>query len=261
MNATLSKQPIAISCIIITKDEADRIEPIIAAAWKVADEIVVVDSGSTDQTVSLCTKLGCRVFHNDWVGYGPQKRFAEDQADHDWIINLDADEELSDALIVEILQWKNQIKPSQDGYRFKIVSVYPGRTRPRLWADHNNCLRLYDKRTMRFPDSLVFDAIVPGDRPVGQFKQPCWHYSMRSLGHMVAKLDAYSTLQAKEIKRPAWKILPRLPIEYLTQFSKYMILRRHVTGGLFGLKFSHEIAKSKVNRLIKMLPNGNRGKT
>ena len=241
-----------ISCTIITKNEVERIEAVIKAAWKVADEILVVDSGSTDGTVELCASLGCRVIHNDWQGYGPQKRFCEDEAKHDWILNLDADEELSDVLIDELLALKIAEELTVAGYRFRTVNVYPGHKRPRLFADYHNYIRFYDKQVMRFPDSPVFDAIEPGNVPVEQLNGPCWHYSMKSIEHLVAKIDRYTDLQATVIKRPIWQIIPRIPFEYPAQFLKIYFLRRHFTGGFFGLQFAHEMSKSKVRRLFKI---------
>ncbi len=81
-----------LSCCIITQDEGDRIERCILAAREIVDEVVIVDSGSTDDTVAKAKSLGAKVFFNAWDGYGPQKRYAEDCATHDWILNLDADE-------------------------------------------------------------------------------------------------------------------------------------------------------------------------
>ncbi len=92
----------ALSCCIIAHNEGDRIERCIRAAQPIVDEIVVVDSGSTDDTVAKAKALGAKVFYNAWDGYGPQKRFAEDCATHDWILNLDADEVVTPELAREI---------------------------------------------------------------------------------------------------------------------------------------------------------------
>ena len=92
----------ALSCCIIAHNEGDRIERCIRAAQPIVDEIVVVDSGSTDDTVAKAKALGAKVFYNAWDGYGPQKRFAEDCASHDWILNLDADEVVTPELAREI---------------------------------------------------------------------------------------------------------------------------------------------------------------
>ena len=83
---------VRLSCCIIARDEADRLARCIEAVKGLADEVVVVDSGSTDRTVEIARDLGARVFHRDWDGYGPQKRYAEDCAAYDWVLNLDADE-------------------------------------------------------------------------------------------------------------------------------------------------------------------------
>ena len=93
-----------ISCFIIAQDEADRITNTIESVIDIVDEVVVIDSGSTDGTQDLARQLGCKVFFNKWKGYGPQKRFGEDCAKNEWLLNLDADEYLSDQIKSEILQ-------------------------------------------------------------------------------------------------------------------------------------------------------------
>src|SRR3712207_4928412 len=91
-----------LSVFIIARNEADRIGATIRAVRDLTDDLVVIDSGSTDGTQAVAEELGARVIFNAWPGYGPQKRFGEEQCRHDWILNLDADEELSPALREEI---------------------------------------------------------------------------------------------------------------------------------------------------------------
>ena len=91
-----------LSCCIIAQDEGDRIESCILAVKDIVDEVVVVDSGSKDDTVAKCEALGAKVVFHKWDGYGPQKRFAEDCASNDWILNLDADELVTPELAREI---------------------------------------------------------------------------------------------------------------------------------------------------------------
>ena len=92
-----------ISCFIIAKNEADRISKTIESVIDIVDEVIVIDSGSTDGTQNLVKELGCKVFFNKWKRFGPQKRFGED-CKNEWLLNLDADEYLSDEIKSEILQ-------------------------------------------------------------------------------------------------------------------------------------------------------------
>jgi glycosyltransferase involved in cell wall biosynthesis len=243
----------ALSCCIITHDEGDRIERCIAAALKIADEVVIVDSGSTDDTVQKAKSLGAKVYHNPWDGFGPQKRFAEECATNDWILNLDADEVLTDELAREIEELMRSADRLFPAYRFRQVTVYPGQEKPRLWADFHNYVRLYDRRKVRFRESRVHDTVDTGELPVGQLEGIAHHYSWRTLEHLRAKLEKYTDLQAKELKKPRWLVLLRLPIEYPFLFFRYYVLRRNFTGGRFGVLVTHRTAVARTKRLWKIL--------
>ncbi len=242
-----------LSCTIITLNEEHCIERTLKAVWEVADEIIIVDSGSTDKTLDICRKAKASIMHNDWIGYGPQKRFAEDQATHDWILNLDADEVLTGQLITEIKTWKSEGKSMPYGYKFKLVTVYPHQNAPRFRADFHDYIRLYNKRFMRFRDSLTHDVVVPDGHGVGRFENVCLHYSFKSLDHLKMKLDRYTDLQAKEITKPLWVMWLRRPFEYPVLFFRYYITRGHVFGGIYGLKVAHIAAKYRGARIRKFI--------
>ncbi len=244
---------IKITCTIITLNEGDRIERTLKSLTGVVDEIIVVDSGSSDKTEEICNRYNTNFIHNDWPGYGPQKRFAEDQATHNWILNLDADEVLTPKLQKEIIDFKQSKDNLFSGFKFKIISVYPHHDKTRFLAEFYNIIRLYNLNHIRYRDSLVHDVVDPNNHKIGQLNGECFHYSFRSLDHIKEKLESYTSLQAKEIKKPIWSILLRLPFEYPSAFIRFYLLRRHITGGLFGLQMSHIMAKSKVNRLLKIL--------
>lgn len=244
--------PVPLSCTIITKNEADRIVACINAVKGLADEILVVDSGSDDGTIDLATSLGAHVVHHDWNGYGPQKRFAEQTATHDWILNLDADEVMTPELGDEIRRLL-LAEPSLPGYRMRILNIYPRQSKPRLWADYHNYVRLYDRRKVQFRESAVHDTVDTKDHPVGQLGGTVMHFSARSHAHIRRKLDAYTDLQARVMKKPTWEILARLPLEYPGVFLRYYLGRRHFTGGLDGIYASHIAAEARVKRLLKML--------
>lgn len=252
MNTQHPISTLKISACIITKNEADRIAACLNAIKGLVDEIIVVDSGSSDETLSIAKQLGAKTFHNDWIGYGPQKRFSEDCASHDWILNLDADEVVSQALYDEILKLKSTT-PEFKAYRIKLRNVYPGKDKPRLWADYHNYVRLYDRRYVRFRESLVHDTVDTKQEPVGQLYATCVHFSARSYAHIKAKLDSYTNLQATALSKPAWAIILRLPFEYPLVFLRYFLFRCHFTGGLDGIISSHLAAQARFNRLLKML--------
>lgn len=242
-----------LSCCIIAHNEGDRIERCILAVRDIVDEVVVVDSGSTDDTVAKAKSLGANVFFHAWDGYGPQKRYAEECARNDWILNLDADEVVAEPLAREIAALMRSPAGLLPAYRFRQVTVYPGQERPRPWADFHNYVRLYDRRLVRFRESRVYDTVDTGEFPVGQLDGIALHYSWRTLDHVGAKLEKYTDLQAKELKKPRLLILLRLPFEYPILFFRYYVLRRNFTGGWLGLRIAHAIAKARFRRLLKIL--------
>jgi glycosyltransferase involved in cell wall biosynthesis len=245
--------PIPVSCTIIAFNEADRIERCIRSVAGLAAEVVVIDSGSTDGTAELARALGARVLHRPWLGYGPQKRLAEEAAAHDWILNLDADEWLTEPLRQElVLRMSRPLPPAVHGIRFRIVTVYPFADRPRLFADAHHYVRLYDRRRCRFPASLVHDEVKLARGHVERARAPIYHHSIRSIGHLVAKNAAYFQLQGSEIRKSRLELLLRFPLEPLATFLKYYFLRRHVTGGMYGLAIALAFAYLRTYRLAAL---------
>ncbi len=232
-------KPIPVSCFIIAFNEADRIAPVIESAAGWVDEVIVIDSGSSDGTQEIAAGLGARVIHHDWPGYGPQKRYGEDQCSHDWLLNLDADEVLSDELCREIIALFAAGPPPKPFYRFRIKLVYPGDAHPRVWADYHNYVRLYDRRSGRFSESPVHDTVQTGAVRPMQLGGDAWHYSYRSFGYLIEKLNSYGDLQAKSIKKQSKLVLlVRLPFEFPLAFVKYYLFRRQITGGRKGFVFA-----------------------
>lgn len=248
MNAPVT----GLSCCIITKNEALRIGDCIRAVKDLADDIVVVDSGSTDDTVAIAESLGARVIHHDWPGYGPQKRYSEDCAHYDWILNVDADEMVTPELAREIKALL-AAGPALSAYKFHIRNVYPNQSKPRLWADFHNYVRLYDRRVVRFRESTVHDTVDTRDEAVGQLKGSVTHFSARSYEHIRHKLDSYHAAQAKVLRKSPWVIWSRVPFEYPLTFIRYYLFRRHFTGGLDGIYSSHLAALTRTTRLFMIL--------
>lgn len=243
---------LAVSCTIIAQNERDRIGRAIASVQGVVDEIVVIDSGSTDGTQEYCRSLGARVIENPWPGFGPQKRFAEEQAKNDWILNLDADEWLSDALRAELDALFAAGEPQAKTWRIRMTLVYPHRETPHLFADHHDYVRLYDKRAARFPMSLTHDEVkpLPG---APQCAAPAYHRSFRSFDHLVRKELDYYRQQKREMTRAKAALAARLPFEFPLQFLKYYFGRGHVFGGGYGWQLAVVLAFMRWVRLTILM--------
>lgn len=239
---------LAITCTIIAQNERDRIGLTIESVRDLVAEVLVIDSGSTDGTQDYCRSLGARVIENPWPGFGPQKRFAEENATHDWILNLDADEWLSEELRGELRALIEAGEPAQKTWRMKMTIVYPHRERPCPFADFHDYVRLYDRRAARFPMSLVHDEVkpLPGSP---RFKGPAYHKSFRSFDHLVRKELDYYRQQKKEVKKGRAQIALRLPFEFPWQFLKYYFARRHVFGGFYGWQLAVVLAFMRWLRL------------
>jgi glycosyltransferase involved in cell wall biosynthesis len=234
---------------MIALNEADRIERAIRSVEGVADEVLVVDSGSSDGTVALCERLGARVIHNPWTGYGPQKRFAEEQASHDWILNLDADEWLSEGLRAELKALRAGPLPQSRSFRLRVRIVYPRRETPAPFAHFHRYVRFYNRRATRFCDSLAHDE-VPPTADLVELKGEMLHKSYRNFAHIVTKTIGYYELQKAERKNKGVRLPLRAFVEFPFQFFKYYIIRRHIFGGADGFAYATALALGRWCRVF-----------
>lgn len=249
----MTAAPPPLSVFIIAQDEADRIGDTIRAVRDLTDDLVVVDSGSSDGTQALAEALGARVIFNAWPGYGPQKRFAEDQCRHGWLLNLDADEVVPPALAAEIRALFAAGEPARAAYRIGIAEIFPGEERPHPWAYTLAPVRLYRKDKGSYAASLVHDRVelAPGVRE-GRLKGVIHHFSVRSLGDQLDKLNRYSDQQAHDLELrgvsiPTW----RLFFEFPANFFKAYIGRRHFVRGVYGFLTAMNYAISRHLRVAK----------
>ncbi len=243
-----------VSCFIIAKNEADRIVRSIAAVRDFVDEVVVVDSGSADRTQELAREAGARVVINAWQGFGQQKRFAEDQCRNDWLLNIDADEVVPQQLAREIRTLFADGRPRHAAYGVPVNFVYPGRRHPRLWARDHYCLRLYDRRCVRFQDSRLHDSVDPAGHPVGRLSHEVYHFSFRSMLDLTRKCDERAGYNARWSKpKNKWVLLARYITEFPINFLKYYLGRRHFTGGLMGLHCASIIAYYRLVRVWRLM--------
>ncbi|MDX2073548.1 MAG: glycosyltransferase family 2 protein [Alphaproteobacteria bacterium] len=243
-----------ISCFIIARNEGDRIARTIGSVAGWVDEIIVIDSGSSDDTVAVCERLGARVIFHAWPGYGLQKRFGEEQCRNNWLLNLDADEEVTPALASEIAALFSGDAPSLAGFHLKVRDLLPGEESLSHFSYTNLCLRLYDKRWARFSDSPVHDSVIVEEGGTQILEFPVLHRSFRSLAHMVEKINSYSSAQAAAMQHKKM-LLPhlRLLIELPLAFVKIYCFRGYAMRGWRGFAYSVVYAFGRFLRVAKYL--------
>ncbi len=262
-NFNLNKQPLTpfymasklpISVFIIAFNEADRIARAIESVRAWADEVVVVDSLSTDETSKIADSLGAKVFFNKWPGYGPQKRYAEDQCKNKWLLNLDADEEITPGLAAEIEALFSNGEPPMSGYVLQIRDLLPGEEKLAPGAHTNFVLRLYNRDKGRFSDSPVHDAVQVEQGEVAMLEQPVLHRSFRDLAHAIDKMNSYTSAQAKNLMNKGMTLpLLRLLTEFPIAFFKDYVLRFYFLRGRRGFVYAVTYAYTRFVRIAKYL--------
>lgn len=186
----------AISAILITYNEETDLPGALESLQNVADEVVVVDSGSTDRTCEVARRHGARVVVRPFTNFGDQKNFAASQAAHDWVLSLDADERLSSELRESTAAWKKG-KPAFVAYEINRKPNYLGG-----WIRHSgwypeHCIRLYRRDAARFVGALHESVKLEGR--VGRLRGELLHYTIRSLGEHYAKMEAFTTRAAEDL--------------------------------------------------------------
>jgi glycosyltransferase involved in cell wall biosynthesis len=229
-----------ITATIITLNEERNIARAIESL-RCCDEILIVDSGSIDRTVELAQNLGVRVIEAGWRGYAAQKNWAAEQATHDWILSLDADEALSEALEAEIWGLKKS-GPRQDAYTMPRLARYLGR-----WILHSGWypdrkVRLYDRSKAKWVGEFVHESVQVRGR-IGHLDSNILHFTCDSLSEHLKTLDRYTTLAAQEIAARRVEVpLYRMILDPMWTFVKSYIVQRGFLDGLEGLTIAYMAA-------------------
>lgn len=250
-----SKLPISV--FIIAHNEVDRIARTIESVRDWVSEVVVIDSGSTDGTMSLAQSMGARVLFHAWEGYGLQKRFGEEQCHNDWLLSLDADEEVTPELAREIQDLFSDGKgPLMAGYVLQIRDLLPGETKLAPGAHTNYVLRLYNRKEGRYSDSPVHDSVLIEKALTMMLKHPVLHRSFRNLPHAMDKMNRYTTAQAEnlQVKGMRFAVL-RLYLEFPVAFFKGYVLRLYFLRGRRGFIYAMTYAFTRFVRVAKYLEN------
>ena len=223
-----------ISTIVITYNEERNVERCLKSVVPFSDEIVVVDSHSSDRTVEIAQRHATRVLSHDWLGFGKQKQLALDHATHPWIFSIDGDEEVSSKLCAEI----QGLDFNCDGYEMPRKPWYLNR-----WITHSGwypgyILRLFRKDKGAFTDEIVHERVVVNGT-VGRLKSDLLHYSYRDIAHHIDKMNNLTTLSARQMlgeKRKAGiHTITLLPV---FEFMKTYIGKRGALDGFAGLTIS-----------------------
>jgi glycosyltransferase involved in cell wall biosynthesis len=225
-----------VSAVIITYNEEQIIEKTLSQLYW-CDEIIVVDSYSTDNTVRICTAYGCKVFSRHFDGYGSQKQFAISQATNDWVLNIDADEVLTDELVQEIINLP-QSDTQHAGFAFRMNMVFLNKEFIYGKESGRYFLRLFNRQKGGVTGDKVHEGIQVNG-PVKKLKHIVHHYSYHSVFQYLEKFNRYSTYSAdmafrKGKRKPLFVLLLAFPFN----FTKYYLLERNFLNGIKGFYWS-----------------------
>jgi glycosyltransferase involved in cell wall biosynthesis len=232
-----------LSVVIITFNEEKRILKCLDSVSDIADEIVVIDSGSTDNTFQLCEEQGCRVIYREFDIYYRQKQYAVDHARNDWVFSLDADEIISERLKSELKTFfpkdkstEGDIQPPFPGYIIPIRLFYLGHRMK--FSGAARTIRLFNRKKGRFAKVPVHEYVTVDGTP-GKMKGEIIHASYRDIGHHVQKLNTYTTIAAEQAAKANksyskfWVFL-KFPVTFFIHY----IIRRGILDGYPGFMWA-----------------------
>lgn len=241
-----------ISAVLITFNEEARVGRALESLADVSDDIVVVDSFSRDRTLHICSAFTSKIIQRQWNGYRDQKEFATQQAQNDWVLSLDADEELSPELRREILEFKRDGGDGIDGFYLPRRTFFLGR-----WIDHTTWypdwqMRLFRRSCGGWAGGSVHEAFQLKGRS-GRFRGHLQHYSYESLSEYLQKLDEFSSLAARDRMRAGERTrFTRFLLYPPAAFLKNYALRRGFLDGFPGFAVSALAAVSALFKELKL---------
>jgi len=238
-----------ISVIIITKDEQDNIRDCLESV-KWADEIIVVDSGSADQTECICREYTERFYVKDWPGFGIQKQRALDLASNEWVLSIDADERVTPELKNEIIE--KSLNSETEGYLIPRLSYYLGKNIKYAGWYPDYTLRLVKRSSSHFTKDVVHERMVV-EGPVGKLLHHFLHYPYKDVAHHVQKINQYSSLSAQKMfeqgKDVSWAMIL---VKSVFGFFRAYILRKGFLDGWRGVVVSLSTALSVYLKYVKL---------
>lgn len=223
-----------LSLVVISQNEEAALAQCLQSCMSLVDEIVIVDSGSTDGTQEIALKYQARFIHQDWLGFGAQKNYAVTLAKHDWVLCLDADEYLTAELALEIRQELDN--PRAEAYQLIRCNKFLGKFL-RHGAGYPDCsIRLFNRRAANWSNDLVHEKVeVVSACVVATLKHDYLHNSGEDFMKYLHKQDRYTTTQALRMFELNKSVkLSKLFLSPLVHFVKYYLLRRGFMDGVAG---------------------------
>lgn len=241
-----------LSVIIITKNEAVNIRACLeSVAW--ADEIIVVDSGSSDTTVEICRELGAKVFVHDWPGFGAQKNRALGYATNEWVFSIDADEHVTTELRAAIEAVLHNEGNTRAAYRISRLSSYCGRFMRHSGWYPDHIVRLFKRDAAKFSDDLVHERLLI-EGATGMLGGELLHYSYENLEQVLNKVNQYSSASAQMLKqRGRQASLPGAVLHGLWSFIRTYFLRAGFLDGREGFMLAVSNAEGTYYRYLKLM--------
>jgi glycosyltransferase involved in cell wall biosynthesis len=249
-----------ISACLITLNEEVNLPRALDSLKEIADEIVIVDCGSTDRTAEIAKEHGAAFFEREWTNYADQKNYAAERASNHWILSLDADEQLSSPLQTSLLAWKKHT-PEYSVYEMARKTWYIG-----AWIEHSGWYPDFQRRLYR-RDDAEFSGIVHESLrfagKAGRLSGDLLHYTVRSLEEHQANVERYTTLAAQQMfaeGRRNWK--PAVWFATPWSWFQNFVLRGGFMDGYRGALIARMAARSvrlkyeKLGKLIKAAPPG-----
>ena len=243
---------------IITLNEEKIIEKTLKSVEAIADEIIIVDSNSSDKTIEIAKSFGAKVFIEDWKGFGPQKNSVIEKCNGDWILLIDADEELSEGLVQKIKGIVNG-KDDYNVYKINRSSVCFGkRIRYGGWSNQY-AVRLWKKNSVKVNDNFVHEDYLTKES-IGFIKENINHYSYLSLEDYLSRFNRYTTLGAEEYYKRGKKAgVFSIVINPIFKFLRMYIIRLGFLDGLEGLLLSILSANYTMVKYYKLLEMNRKG--
>ncbi|MBA3900174.1 MAG: glycosyltransferase family 2 protein [Bacteroidetes bacterium] len=244
-----------ISATIITFNEERNIERCILSLLEVADEILVLDSFSTDKTEEICKKHGVKFIQRAWEGYSATKNHANQLAEHNWILSIDADEALSDELKKSILNQKNKLS-ELEAYQFNRLTNYCGK-----WIKHSGWYpdkktRLFNRAHISWAGGIHETLIIPPRVKIKKLEGDLLHYSYYTVEEHIRQTEKFTSLSAQALyeknKKPT---MLKLYLSPIITFLKNYLFRLGFLDGYYGFlicKISAQATHLKYLKLQKM---------